>query len=640
MTRRTEHTRNTKLGLTMSSIRNTAYRPRTLLLSISLLAVAAALPAFSTSALAQEGAEPAQEEMPTVSKKKAVASSSTINLVNLLVEQGVLSEEQAQALIKQAEDEAYVAREAARDATEKAAEASKAASDAAAAASPPGSKRVAYVPEVVKRQLREELRKEVMSQAKDEGWASPGLYPEWASRIRLSGDLRGRFEGIWFPEGDWNAPGTIYDFNSINTGSPYDASVPNKEMYPTYNNTEDRNRARLRARIGLDAELGEGFSAGMRIATGSDSSPVSTNQTLGGSGGNFSKYELWLDRAFVKFEPFQNEHLPDYSAQGDASLSLGRFDNPFWAPTDLVWDGDLGFDGLAANGSYFVNPTVTVFGTAGAFPIFNTSLDFSTTEARKFSSEDKYLFGGQAGVAWQATPDIAFNFGAGIYEFSNVQGELSSPCDTWRDGVTACDTDHTRPSFAQKGNTYMALRQITKDPNNLNNNQPLPQYFGLSSEFRPVVLSARAEFAQFDPVRVWVDGDFVWNSAFDEDDIKDGAINNRGDDPDGPGNLLGDYEGGNLGWMARLSVGNPKLKSFGDWNAFVGYKYLESDAVLDAFADSDFGLGGTNLKGYMLGGSYALSEDTNISAKWMSADAIVGFPYAVDTFQLDFNAKF
>ena len=70
-----------------------------------------------------------------------------INLVNLLVEQGILKEDQADNLIKQAEGEAYVSRQAAKDAASKAEEAAKTASAASAAASPPGSKLVAYVPD-------------------------------------------------------------------------------------------------------------------------------------------------------------------------------------------------------------------------------------------------------------------------------------------------------------------------------------------------------------------------------------------------------------------------------------------------------------------------------------------------------------
>ena len=100
------------------------------------------------------------------------------------------------------------------------------------------------------------------------------------------------------------------------------------------------------------------------------------------------------------------------------------------------------------------------------------------------------------------------------------------------------------------------------------------------------------------------------------------------------------YTGGNQGWLARMTVGHPKLKQLWDWNAFVGYKYLESDAVIDAFADSDFGLGGTNLKGYFVGGNVALGPNVWASARWMSANQVAGAPYAVDIVQFDLNAKF
>jgi hypothetical protein len=100
------------------------------------------------------------------------------------------------------------------------------------------------------------------------------------------------------------------------------------------------------------------------------------------------------------------------------------------------------------------------------------------------------------------------------------------------------------------------------------------------------------------------------------------------------------YAGGNEGWLARLTVGHRDLKQLWDWNAHVGYKYLESDAVIDAFADSDFGLGGTNLKGYFVGGNLALGPNVWASARWMSANQVAGVPYAVDIFQLDLNARF
>jgi hypothetical protein len=619
---------------------------------IAMLSVQGAAYAEQAGASTQTKTEKAKtsegEEKLVVSDKKAVNPSATVNLVNILLQQGVITQEQADGLIPQVDDEAFVTRQAVTDATTKADEAAKAASAAASAATPPGSKRISYVPEVVKKQLREEIRKEVMTQAKDEGWASPGKYPEWASRMRFYGDLRGRWEGQFFPDGGYNAnAGNHVDFNAINTGSPYDVSDGYRQNGPLFNTTEDRNRFRLRARLGLDADLSDGFTAGMRLATGSDSSPVSTNQTLGGSGGNFSKYSIWLDRAFLKYDlglsesPFAHYGM---FRNTDMTVTIGRFDNPFWSPTDLVWDSDLGFDGVAFQGKREVRPGLTTFAAGGAFPIFNTALDFASVDPIKTESHDKYLLGGQLGFNWQVRPALAFTFGASYFDYENVQGELSSPCDTELPN-SACDTDHFRPSFAQKGNTYMPLRDIII-PSNVANpaSYPRPQYFGLASEFRPFVASARVDFGNFHPVHVVFDGEFVWNTAFNKAEAGEFATNNRGPDPNGDGGyndpIVGAYEGGNIGWMAKLTVGHQQFTEFGNWNAHLGYKYLESDATLDAFADSDFGLGGTNLKGYFVGGNFAFSKSVFATAKWMSANGIAGAPYAVDVVQLDINAKF
>ncbi|NGX96919.1 MAG: hypothetical protein EKK35_13645 [Bradyrhizobiaceae bacterium] len=606
---------------------------RSALISASALVLAVGAPLTIAPAFSQDG------DRPVVSKKKPPTTGSTVNLVNILVQKGVLKEDQAADLIKQAEDEAYVSREAARDANTKADDAAKTAAAAAAAASPPGSKRVTYVPDIVKRQLRDDLRREVMNQAKAEGWASPGKYPEWASRIRFYGDLRGRWENVMYPSGGYNSQGRIFDFNAINTGSPYDISNISNPNFnpPLINTTQNRERARLRARLGMEADLFEGFTAGLRIATGSDTSPISTNQTMGANGGNFSKYAVWLDRAFIKYEPFKSPWGWGVAEPSSVSLLAGRFDNPFWSPTDLVWHRDLGFDGVAIQARHEIAPGFTPFLVAGAFPIFNTSLDFSSIEQVKYKSEDKYMFGGQLGFAWKVDPLVNLTFAASLFDFSNVKGRLSSPCDL---SVSKdCDTDSLRPSFAQKGNTYTYLRDIIPNlQNNFGNDNQL-QYFGLVGNYRPAVFSGRVDFAHFDPVHIVLDGEYVWNTAFKRDALDRLAVNNRAKDVI-PGVVPGAYDGGDMGWMTRLTVGHTKLAQFGDWNVHVGYKYLESDATLDAFVDSDFGLGGTNLKGYFLGTNFALSQNVWASARWMSANAIAGPPYAVDLFQIDLNAKF
>ena len=91
-----------------------------------------------------------------------------------------------------------------------------------------------------------------------------------------------------------------------------------------------------------------------------------------------------------------------------------------------------------------------------------------------------------------------------------------------------------------------------------------------------------------------------------------------------------------------LRFGDVALERFGNWGFDVGYRYVESDAVVDGFADADFGapLVGTNLKGYTVGGDLALNPRVWLGLHWMSANSIAGPPYKNDIIQFDINGKF
>jgi hypothetical protein len=553
-------------------------------------------------------------------ERKDVASSTptsnaTINLINRLVQKGILTQAEAAEMIQQAE----------ADAAKVAGNTKAEAPPLPAEPSPEEEATITYIPEVVRNQMRDQIQQELLAQAREEKWSEKAT-PDWTSKFRLFGDIRVRSENTLFPNS--NAPADFFpNFNSINTGAPYDASISNTQMYPQYNVDQDRHRTRLRARVGTDVSLGDGFNAGVRIATGESNSPTSPNQTFGASGGNFSKYSLWLDRAFISYDagPGDGEEL---------TFLGGRFDNPFMS-TEIMWDDDLGFDGLALRGKVRMTDEVSTFFSGGYFPVYNTDFNFASNQTAKFESTDKWLSGAQFGIEWKIATDLTAKVSVAYYDYSNMQGELSEKYIPLTD-KDAGSTDSLRPTFAQRGNTYIPLRNIDNSTaSNDFGNKYQYQYYGLASKFRNLTGNARIDYDGFDdlsssPVRISLVGEVIKNTAFDVN--KSNAINNFGDN--------NNYEGGDEAWNLAFIVGNPALESFGDWQASLGYRYVESDAVLDAFADSDFGGGGTNVKGFTLSGTMALSKAVRCSLRWSSADEVAGPPLSSDILQVDLNAKF
>ena len=544
----------------------------------------------------------------------APSQNVTINLINRLVQRGVLPKEDAAELIKQAENDAATARAQ------------------AAAATPPmtdDTMRVTYVPETVKAQIRDELKHDVMEQARSENWANPRTLPPWVTRVRLFGDLRVRSESDLYSDSNLTGLGSdFWNYNAINTSNtPYDYTAQANPPYPNVN--QDRYRLRLRARVGVEADLGDGFTAGIRIGTGDSSAPITQNQSLGANGGDFSKYALWLDRGFIKYELG--------TACRNFSLTVGRFNNPFFS-TPIIWNDEIGFDGVAFQGRYQVANGVTPFLAGGAFPVYDTDMNFATNSPSKFPSHDKWLEAVQGGLEWKINKDWTAKVAAAYYYYQDVEGLVSTEF-TPLTSVDAGNTDITRPSFAQTGNTYIALRNIAADINNNYGTINQWQYFGLATPFHELALTGRLDLNRFDPFHVWAIGEYVRNLAFDRTSILEngpprllGPVNNLG--------ANGIFGGGDTAWIMTLNFGNVTLEKAWDWNVFLGYRYVESDAVIDGFCESDFGGGGTNLKGFTIGGSLAVSPRTWLVIRWMSADSIGGVPYKEDVLQIDFNAKF
>lgn len=187
----------------------------------------------------------------------------------------------------------------------------------------------------------------------------------WTDHIKLKGDVRARFEHV------------------------------------DVDNSTSKSRLRGRARLGAYADVNDRVYAGIRIATGSDDSPTSTNQSLEDFA---NKRSIWLDLMYMgyKFERIDGLYT-----------ELGKVKQPWLQVSDLMYDGD-------------VNPEGLNFGYEKEWDMFSL-----TANAGYFTWQDKVsdnpvtdatMGAGQLAGAAQFTDNIKLTAGINAFIYNNVKG--------------------------------------------------------------------------------------------------------------------------------------------------------------------------------------------------------------------------
>lgn len=562
---------------------------------------------------------------PTFAEAQA-SENLTVNLMRLLVKQGVITQQAADQLLAQAERETAEARAAGPG-------------DAPISHLPPpapGSMRIPYVPEVVKNQIRDEVRQEVIQQAKAENWAQPNALPEWVKHVQISGDVRLRSSYDLYSADNQN---DLVNYAAINANGPVDINpATNKTGVPILNTTKDRNNLLdVRARLDIRADPSPWVTADIRLATGQTNSPVSTSQLLGGG---LSKKSIWLDRAYIDLHP-----RPWIGA------TLGRMPNPFLSTT-LVFDENLNFDGAVARGAIDV-PRVSglrLSATGGAFAIDYQDVNFPSTGSNSADKADeriKWMFAIQGMADWK-TDRFDWRVAAAYYQYQQDRGLLSAPCAVYA-GVTQCSTDGTKPAFMQKGNTLFLIRNIIPDPSVAIGASPVPQFAGLMFDYNVLNLTTAFDLKVSDKHLLLV-ADYARNLAYKHSDacrygdaglpVTNVIAPNLDDTNVCAAGTTSHFKSGPNAWMIKASYGDPEAYRFGQWNITAGYKHVAPDSMPDAFNDADFHLGGTNAEGYFLSGSMGLMAGANLQARWFSANELYGAPLSIDVGQLELNVRF
>ena len=505
---------------------------------------------------------------------------TVINLLQALVDQGVMSKEKATELVKAAQVEAAQTA-ATRETVEE------------------GAIRVTYVPEVVREQLRKEVAEQmrgevaaqVVEQAKEQGWGVPAALPEWISRVTWSGDIRFRGRVDLFDPA--NIEGVQLDFATINSRG----GIGKAGLDAFTNVTEDRQRMQVQARLLLEGAVSNDVTIGARLVTGNLRDPGSNNETLGQYGARFT---AGFDLAYLRYEPTLDTGFKWLT------VVAGRTANPYLS-TELVFDRDLTFDGVAAT---FRLPFTdgreasNAFFTLGAHPL----------DEYDVVKNDKWLLAGQLGA------DVHFDVGhrlqvaAAYYDYLNTQGR--------RNTLDSTRFDYTAPRNLRRGNTLFDIRNDTDVNTNL---------FALAGQYRLVNATLNYQLPLGQNLFTF-GADYVKNLGWKPEDVL--AVSGIR------------AKARTTGYNVETGYGHQHMADPWAWRMFFGYRYLQRDAVIDLFTDSDFHGGGTDAQGFIVGGELALPAGITARARYLAADEIDGPVFAPganfvqDVFMIDFISRF
>jgi hypothetical protein len=184
-------------------------------------------------------------------------------------------------------------------------------------------------------QINEQQYDQLVLKAQDERERLPAVAasnqePGWFDRIKVSGDIRARYENFWF------------------------------DRDPLGVERDNRHRLRYRARIKLKAKVNDRIDAVLRFASGKFGGPEtdSRNQTVGEEV-DFGPDGIFLDQAYLAFHPFEKGAIPGGGRKME--FTFGKIPNPFKSKIGkdmLLWDGDLTLEG--GGFTYAIKPSETL----------------------------------------------------------------------------------------------------------------------------------------------------------------------------------------------------------------------------------------------------------------------------------------
>ncbi len=208
----------------------------------------------------------------------------------------------------------------------------------------------------------------------------------WLDELKINGDVRVRYAGLFDRQSPSTVAGSSGTFDDV-----------------------DRDRYRLRLRVGLTAKAGD-WETGFRLASNESDDGIadatSNNTTFDTFG---SKKSINIDTAYMKYNP---------SYVNGLSLIGGKMDVPFWE-TQMIFDDDLTVEGFAEAYNHSCTDRYSVFAHLGQWVLDENN---TTQNAGGDRGEDTYLFAYQIGHNIDITPKkLALRQAIGYYDYVNLE---------------------------------------------------------------------------------------------------------------------------------------------------------------------------------------------------------------------------
>ncbi len=342
------------------------------------------------------------------------------------------------------------------------------------------------------------------------------------------------------------------------------------------------SRARTRVRLGVYPWINDELSAGVQLATGSDTpgETISRNQNFGSL---FQPKSIYLNEEFIDYHP------RSYGLDGKINIIVGKRDitNTIVRVDNLVYDGDLTIEGatLQYGKDSEGKEKEGLIAIAGYYLLNSWSSN---------TTGDPVLYVFQGAYKGEIN-DIGYTFGAGYNNYSRINN-LSTSGDKGSVGIN--------PSAG----TYYSAPPVALYPN---------------SGYRIVELFGKVggQITETLPWKIYAQ--YAFNSASH-------ATYSSIDDNQ------------RKAWLAGVTIGD--AKQVGDWAIDLKYDRIERDAVFPLFTDSDRKVNGTiyNVQGLEIAGTYHLVQNMNIGARYYRYKNIVPAPGdpTLNQLQLDAVVKF